>query len=431
MSGKRLLDAAALFNASRAIASQHLSIRLRQLNVYNKTSTFAKALKRRTDPAAQATSSSALRSSPSPNGASSRQTYSSKSGATAVERIPSPGSVQDRNGKSDSTEGLEQDHHYRPQDNSVVDDVPDEELQVQQEKANRHPLPDGTIPTGEAALGRAETDRDVFNHWSASEPAKKPSERHEAPPKTLEPKSSGSSTIPDPDAMSSERSALSSGNAKVLQRQSEFQIPSKAAEPPGEEAYEVRGSLGEKGHKSGADQGGDTFYQAPDSASPVVSSLPRVKLPKNAGDVQGGDPHIKENVNADVFYTSADSGDPGPPKEPEEPSEEMVNQIFHSPRVARILGSKQQFGSLKPKNAGSSRRKSTIAGGRKNRDDINTRTEPESVAQSFSGGQSKPAPGPSRERDDITKLAADIEKDVRVSSTVCNTSIRFCTMLIN
>ena len=330
MSGKRLLDAAALFNASRAVASQHLSIRLRQLDVYSKTSTFAKALKRQTKPAAQATSSSALRSSPNTNGAASRHTYSSKSDGTAAERIPSSGSVQDNSGTNESTEGLEQDHHYRPQDNSVVDDVPEEELQVQQEKANHYPLPNGTIPTGEAALGMAENDRDNFNRQSASEPAKQPLDQHEAPSKTLEPNFSPNSTIPDPDVMS-----------------------------------------------------------------------------------------------------SADSGASAPTQEPAEPSEEMVNQIFHSPRVARILGSKGQFGSLKPKNAGSSRRKSTVAGGRKEMDDSNAWIEAEGVAPSFSSRKSTNAPAVSREKDDVPRLAADMEKEARTSSTVCKSTTRFRAMLIN
>jgi hypothetical protein len=330
MSGRRLLDVAALFNASRAVASQHLSIRLRQLDVYSKTSTFAKALKGQTDPAAQSTSSSARRSTPSTNGASSRQTYSSKSGATAAERIPSSGSVQENSSTNERTEGLEQDHHYRPQDNAVIDDVPDKELQVQQEKANRYPLPDGTIPTGEAALGRAETDQDIFNQRSASESAKQPLEQHEAPSTTLEPKASANSTILDPGVVS-----------------------------------------------------------------------------------------------------FADSGASVSTPEPAEPSEEMVNQIFHSPRVARILGSKGQFGSLKPKNPGSSRRGSTLAGGRKDREDSNAWIEAESVAPSFSGGEPTDAPELSREKDDINKLAADIGRDARTSSTVCKSSIRYCAMLIN
>jgi aarF domain-containing kinase len=330
MSGRRLLDAAALFNASRAVASQHLSIRLRQLDVYSKTSTFAKALKRQTNSAAQATSSSALRSSPSTNGASSRQTYGSKSGATAAERIPSLGSVQDDSTTNESTEGLEQDHHYRPQGNSVVDDVPEEELQVQQEKANRYPLPDGTIPTGEAALGKMETNGDVHNQWSASETAKNHLKQHEAPSKTLEPKSSGNSTIPDPNTMS-----------------------------------------------------------------------------------------------------SADSGASAPTQESVEPSVEMVNQIFHSPRVARLLGSKGQFGSPKPNNVGSSRRKSTVAGGRKGMDDSNTWIEAKGVASSFSNGESTNAPGVSRGGDDVPRLAADIEKDARTSSTVCKSRTRSRAMLIN
>jgi aarF domain-containing kinase len=49
MAGKRLLDVAALFNASRGVAQQHVALRRRQLEVWNKTSSVAKAVKNQTD----------------------------------------------------------------------------------------------------------------------------------------------------------------------------------------------------------------------------------------------------------------------------------------------------------------------------------------------------------------------------------------------
>ena len=49
MSGRRLLDAAAIFKASRGVAAKHLVLRQHQLDNYNKTSTLAKALKSQTD----------------------------------------------------------------------------------------------------------------------------------------------------------------------------------------------------------------------------------------------------------------------------------------------------------------------------------------------------------------------------------------------
>ncbi|KAH8803270.1 ABC1 family-domain-containing protein [Xylogone sp. PMI_703] len=49
MAGKRLVDLAALFNASRGVAKKHVALRARQIDVYNQTSTLAKAVKYQTD----------------------------------------------------------------------------------------------------------------------------------------------------------------------------------------------------------------------------------------------------------------------------------------------------------------------------------------------------------------------------------------------
>lgn len=49
MAGKRLLDAAKLFNAGRSIAKQHFGLRREQWEVYSQTSSLAKAVKSQTD----------------------------------------------------------------------------------------------------------------------------------------------------------------------------------------------------------------------------------------------------------------------------------------------------------------------------------------------------------------------------------------------
>lgn len=419
MAGMRLLDVAALFNASRAVASQHFSIRLKQLDVYSKTSTLAKTLRKQTKSTAQDLHPSGLRPSLNSHTASQQQTYSSKSGSV-VGQIPSSETVQDTSQPAKGSEGLEQDHSYRPQDNAVLDDVPNGELNVRQEKAKRHPLPDGTIPPEKAAIGKFETDQDAYSQRPATEPLKKLTEQLKSPSKSLKPESSGRSSIPDPDRGTFKSSGLSSKDARILQRRSESQIPSKAGEPPREEAYEVKASPSYDGSETGVNPESDTFYRAPDSASPVLSALPRFKLPKNVGDVQGGVSHLKEDVNADVFYSSGDKEGSASGSEqessqgPEEPSEEMVNQIFHSPRVARILKSKGQFGSLKPKNTDSPRRKSTLA--RQGDDSSATNTRIDGVGH----GGSKTTRGPKQEQDDITELAADIQKDAQTVAYVSN-----------
>src|SRR5690242_15028632 len=45
MAGRRLLDVAALFNASRGIVRQHIALRQQQFDVFTKTSSLAKAVK--------------------------------------------------------------------------------------------------------------------------------------------------------------------------------------------------------------------------------------------------------------------------------------------------------------------------------------------------------------------------------------------------
>ena len=49
MAGKRLIDAAKLFNAGRSIGKQHIELRKQQWDVYSRTSGLAKAAKRQTD----------------------------------------------------------------------------------------------------------------------------------------------------------------------------------------------------------------------------------------------------------------------------------------------------------------------------------------------------------------------------------------------
>jgi hypothetical protein len=49
MAGKRLLDIAALFNASRGVVKKHVAFRSRQIDAYNRTSTLARAVRNQTD----------------------------------------------------------------------------------------------------------------------------------------------------------------------------------------------------------------------------------------------------------------------------------------------------------------------------------------------------------------------------------------------
>lgn len=220
MAGRRLLDAIALVNASRAVASMHLSLRLKQLEVFTRTSALARAVSARNNPATQARVSAIS------------QRNSISSSRSLVEQIPTAESVQTKKDPDQGVEGLEQDHHYQPGDNAITHDVPKQELRVKQRKATRYPLPDGTIPSTEDAVVTVEMDQDVQSQRSPTEPVKKPLEQHESGSAGLEPKSSCESSIPNPDIEPSGLPALSSEDAKDLQRQPQSQISSTAAEPP-------------------------------------------------------------------------------------------------------------------------------------------------------------------------------------------------------
>lgn len=173
MSGRGLLDALALFNASRAVVSQHLRIRSQQLDVYSKSSTVARAVWWQKESVAQTAASSAPRPSTAPNANPLPQAHSITS-SPQPERIPSSESVQDLDPKDQPTEGLEQDHSYKPQDNSVLDCVPGGELALKQERASSYPFPVGKVPSLVTAVDGPKTDRDIHIQRPAAEPIKHP-----------------------------------------------------------------------------------------------------------------------------------------------------------------------------------------------------------------------------------------------------------------
>lgn len=121
----------------------------------------------------------------------------------------------------------------------------------------------------------------------------------------------------------SERSpSLSPDEAKKLQRQAEFQIPASTAT-----------------HSAGTDgldvsQQQDVFYKPSQESTPELSSLPRVKLPHSTGDDQG---RVGPDINADVFHSPLKDGRTSASDEKEEFPDEMMKDIFHSPKVARML----------------------------------------------------------------------------------------------
>ncbi|KAJ5778944.1 hypothetical protein N7457_006664 [Penicillium paradoxum] len=111
--------------------------------------------------------------------------------------------------------------------------------------------------------------------------------------------------------------------ARKLQRQAELQIPATAATYSGDE---IPSTLNVSPQQ-------DVFYEPSLQSGPDLSGLPRVKVPKVAGDTQvSGD-----GLNADVFSSSV-ADKPAPVEQ--EMSEEMLQGLFHSPRVSRMISGK-------------------------------------------------------------------------------------------
>lgn len=118
---------------------------------------------------------------------------------------------------------------------------------------------------------------------------------------------------------------LSSDEARKLQRQAEFQIPAKQAAPETSSASD---------HLI-TSKAQDTFYNPSLSPKVGLSSLPRVKIPREGSVAQESDPHVASGpLNPDVFHT--------PRNALEEPSEEALQAVFRSPRVAGLLLSRKK-----------------------------------------------------------------------------------------
>ncbi len=149
MAGKRLLDLAALFNASRGVAQKHIALRARQVDVYNRTSTLAKAVKNQTDRVTEtAKAASFLASRLNESGpAWTLEAADAPGGSRTAPDDPIPSKESTEGGQVPKPkDGIEQDHFYeRSTGNSMTDPIPEDDLEIHQEKADSYPLPDGTI----------------------------------------------------------------------------------------------------------------------------------------------------------------------------------------------------------------------------------------------------------------------------------------------
>ncbi|KAI9837539.1 MAG: hypothetical protein M1819_007190 [Sarea resinae] len=401
MAGRRLVDLAVIFSASRSIARKHLELRSHQLDVFNKSSSLAKAVKTQTDRVtltAYAAYSLSRRLNEEPSYTTSAAEPRKDNAGPSIPREKSTiGQGQDQG--ENLQEGLGQDHFYdRSEKNATADPTPEGELGVKQEQAQRQPLPDGTIPPSASRLGN-ESRGDAFS----------------ATPQT-EPESSKESTIPGP---SGHTPASRPDQARKFQRQSEFQIPSNVAEPSPAISSDANAANLTRGHDE------DTFYTRSTRTSPVLSSLPRSKIPKQTEDTQSGDEHVEDGeINSDVFYSS-EGHQPGTaiPSKEAVPEQEQVpeginTEVFMNPRIAKMLGGKgrPQSPDLKMRAAKKGPIEHTSLAQGKDQDTFNVRTTAEQ-GPTHANSVSSESPNAAKENDqgkeDIESLAADLAKEVQ------------------
>jgi aarF domain-containing kinase len=333
MTGKRLLDIAALFNASRGVAQKHVALRSRQLDVYNRTSTLARAVRSQTGRVTETVKAASFLASrlneSAPAWASDAADGKPSARSNEEDSIPSKQTTEGDDPVQKLKAGLEQDYFYgQLAENSAADATPADDLDIQQETADRYSLPDGMIPPREPDLKTLNIDHGVISTRTQDEKLREPLQSD-----GLHTASSDASSIPPA------RGPLSSNEAWTMQRKSKLQIPSRSADALDSSAA---GPLGE-GH------GEESFYRKSGHSSLALSSLPRFKIPKHKSDTQKSDAYPPEGpINSDSFYRTVNSSTAEQiPSVEAVPKQEQIPEgintyLFHSSRVANILGEKLQ-----------------------------------------------------------------------------------------
>lgn len=397
MAGKRLLDVAALFNASRGVAQKHVALRSRQLDVYTRTSTLARAVQNQTDRVTETIKAASFLASRL-NEDAPRWTSDDNGKAGNGDSIPSKKSTA-RPPRTSQQNGIDQDHFYEPPaDNSAVDEPPEEELGIRQVKADRYPLHEGTIPPSQSNLEFHDLDQDVVSDVPIDEPSKQPLDAD-----SIQLVPSRAPTVPEPA-----QKPTSFEHTRFIRRRSEAEIPSKTAD-----AFDssVPSPLA-----GGHDE--DSFYPLSTQDSPVLSSLSRVKLPKHTSSAQEGDSHfLAGQINSESFY-NAEKTESVPSTqvvpEQEQIPEGINTDLFHSRRVARMLGGRTQCGKqgeLHPKGATNTLIDCTDLAADKDQDTFSVRPLSETFIRNYISSEVRSPP----KEDGVEEIANEISNKVEHS----------------
>ena len=337
MTGRQILDAVNVLKASRSVLEKHVGLRRRQLDVYSKASTLAKAIQTQTSrfPFIGRTAShlaDQVKSSQSSSLSTRTRPQFSSEHDSQIARSEDVGGKDTISGRGtaqfDTKSGA----------NPTTDHVKGEELGIRVEKES--------TSSAEDEKPSPSRGRDFFSDRSTAE------SQHDSLADTdgksadsLQPDSTNRTSIPTP---SKHESFMEPDRARKLQRLAERQVPSVSAEahPPSE--TQIPTSNHTQGELDTTKQQ-DVFFTRPVHATPVLSSLPRVKLPTNTTNTQDGIENLSDtDINQDVFYSAKPAGSSAPDAHalPEEgqPSDAMYSEIFHSPRVARLLKNQDKEG---------------------------------------------------------------------------------------
>lgn len=284
MTGRQLLDIAAIFKATRGVMQKHFAIQRHQLNLYGKTSSWVKAANKKVNkishPRKDASAFSTERARDIENYLQTNRDKSTRSGTT----VPTQPSISGKKISLKFRSGLEQDHHYERSENNTAAQAPtDSSLNVQQKEANRYPLPDGSIPPIGSDSGQFKTAQESFSSVSRAEPQKDPLE--------------------------------SRGHGKVG-----FLQPASSSEP---------NLLTSKGYNKSVTSRNGEVSSAQSSSASLEVEFP---APLGKQDFSDGKSDLRQKKKSEQHVPEVQAI-----PEQGQPSEDMYSELFHSPRVARLL----------------------------------------------------------------------------------------------
>ncbi|PBP20515.1 putative ubiquinone biosynthesis protein coq-8 [Diplocarpon rosae] len=314
MAGKRLLDIAAIFHASRGVAEKHVALRSQQLDVHIRTSTLASAVRSQTDRVTETVRAASFLASRLNE--SERISESQVNPTSAREQVPrketSAGTLC-----SNPQNRIDQDSaHEKLTANPAIDAGYKEDLEIKQESAKLYPLPDGTIAQNKQDLNEHLLHHDILS-------ARTRAKATEAPLGTemIVPTSSNASTIPLPsrDPLAAYKAGPHNGPRMLSKAAHTFDDSDKGSE--------------EKDHINHRNDGKSTY------TSPTNLSPPKIRIPIHTSNIQEAVPHFQERkINSDSYYDASNVA------AIEQPSTGVKSDLFHSPRVARMLAEKGPVG---------------------------------------------------------------------------------------